>query len=325
MQSLRIRSITWEAEGILSFELVSPQGQALPEVSAGAHLEVRTPAGPLRHYSLCDAPWQRSHWRIGVLDAPNGRGGSRAMHEQLRPGQLLEVSEPRNFFPLAAEASHHVLLGGGIGLTPLLAMAEQLARDGASWELHVCTRSLERTPFRDRLLAAAWAGRVHLHHDGGDPAKGLDIAALLLTPRPDAHVYCCGPAGFMQAATTATAHWPTGTVHFEHFGAAAPAIAAAAEPGAGAISNPNADGLVVLKSSGREIRIPAGMTVLHALRAAGIDCLSSCEAGVCGTCETRYLEGEPVHNDHVLSDADRRELVMICCALPGPKPLVLDL
>jgi ferredoxin-NADP reductase len=319
MLSLRVRSVTYEAEGILSFELVNPGGGALPEVAAGAHLDVRTPGGLMRRYSLCDAPWQRERWRIGVLNESTSRGGSRAMHQQLRAGQLLEVAGPHNFFPLAPEAQHSILLAGGIGITPLMAMAEQLASDGASWELHLCTRSPEHTPFLRRLATPPLAGHVHLHHDGGDPAKGLNIAALLRETSVGTHVYYCGPAGFMRATKAATAHWPAEAVHSEYFGAEPVA------PAPRAVGTAGGSGLLVLKRSAREIAVAADQTVLQALREAGVDCPSSCEAGVCGTCETRWLEGEPEHHDQVLSDADRTRVVLICCARPGPMPLVLDL
>jgi vanillate O-demethylase ferredoxin subunit len=319
---LRVRSITWEAEDTLSFELVDPAGAELPPVSAGAHLEVKVPGGLLRQYSLCDPPWQRDHYRIAVLDVAGGRGGSRAMHREVRAGQLVEIGGPRNRFELSSGAAHSLLLAGGIGITPILSMAEQLHRDGASFELHYCTRSPERTAFAQRLAAAPFASRVHLHHDGGDPARGLDIAALLARQAAGTHLYYCGPTGFMKAAQAAAAGWERERVHFEYFGAdpsAAPA------PRAAAAGNAAGGGIVVLKRSGREVAVGSGQSVLEALREAGVDCLSSCEAGVCGTCELKYLEGEPEHNDHVLSDEDRRHSLMICVALPGRKPLVLDL
>lgn len=319
MLSLRVRSVTWEAQDILSFELVDPGGAPLPEVQAGAHLDVRVPGGLMRRYSLCDAPSRRDRWRIAVLDVSDGRGGSRAMHRDVRAGQLIEVAGPHNFFPLARDARHSVLLAGGIGLTPLLAMAEQLIADGASWELHVCTRSIERTPFTERLASPLYAPHVHLHHDGGDPSRGLDLAALLREPRDGTHAYCCGPASFMRAAQAATAHWPAGTVHTEFFGAEPAAAAPAAAPSGIDTAT------IVLHRSGRTIPAASDAPVLQSLRAAGVDVPSSCEAGVCATCATRWLEGEPEHHDHVLDDSQRAHTLLVCCARPGPRPLVLDL
>ncbi len=323
MMSLRVRSITYEAEGIVSFELVDPQGRDLPPVEAGAHLDVKVPGTSItRRYSLCNRPWEHDHYRIAVLDVPGGRGGSRAMHENVRAGQLLEVTGPHNFFPLAPAApGRSLLLAGGIGVTPILAMAEQLAHDGRDWELHYCTQTPERTAFARRIATTLGADRVHVHHDGGQPGKGLDIAALLSRHEPGTHVYFCGPAGFMKAVSAATAHWPRDCVHFEYFGADP-----AAAPPAGADRVAGSDGgEVILQSSGRRIHVEPDQTILQALTQAGVEVASSCEAGVCGTCSVRYVSGQPVHNDYVLSDEERQSSVLVCCAMVGAEPLVLDL
>lgn len=319
MLTLRVRSVAYEAEGILSFELADPAGGELPLVEAGAHLDVRVPGGLTRRYSLCDAPWERDHWRIAVLDAPNGRGGSRAMHQQVHPGQLLEVAGPHNFFPLASSARRSLLLAGGIGITPVLSMVEQLRREGRDWQLHYCTQNPERTAFSRRLKDDVQAGRVVMHHDGGDPRQGLDIAELLAHHEPGTHLYYCGPAGFMKAVQAASAHWPRDSVHFEFFGAE-PASPAGAQAVAG-----DEGGQVVLQRSGRTLHVQPEQTILQALRAAEVDCPSSCESGMCGTCAVAYLGGSPVHNDYVLSDEERARTVLVCCAKVGPEPLVLDL
>jgi len=315
MLTLRVRSITHEADGILSFELVDPEGGELPAFDAGAHVDVHVPGGLTRRYSLCDPPWERDHYRIAVLDAPNGRGGSRAMHERVRAGDLIDVSEPHNFFPLAREARHSVLLAGGIGITPLLAMAEHLRRTNQSFELHYCTRSAKTTAFTRRLQSELGAGRVQLHHDGGHPRNGLDIAGLLEQQHPGTHVYFCGPPGFMSAVRAATQHWPKEAVHFEYFGV---------DPAASA--RVTADGSeVVLRRSQRTVKVPPSQSILQAVRDAGVACESSCEAGLCGSCKVRYLEGRPEHNDFVLSEEERQEFVLVCCAQVAQGPLVLDL
>lgn len=316
MLTLRVHSITFEAEGILSFGLVDPAGRELPAFDPGAHIGVHLPGGLMRRYSLCDPPWERDHYRIAVLDAPNGRGGSRAMHERVRAGDLIEVSKPHNFFPLAADSGHVVLLAGGIGITPILAMVEQLRRLDRSFELHYCTQTPERTAFAGRLAQDAAAGRARLYHDGGDWRKGLDVANLLREHRSGTHLYFCGPTGFMTAVKEASADWPRETVHFEYFGAdpdatARPASASGCE--------------VVLQRSGRAIQVDASQSILQAVRDAGVACESSCESGMCGTCKVRYLSGSPEHNDYVLSDEERREFVLICCARVEAGPLVLDL
>ncbi|QDL38479.1 PDR/VanB family oxidoreductase [Rhodoferax sediminis] len=316
MLTLRVRSTTFEAEGILSFELVDPAGAELPAFEPGAHIDVHVPGGLTRRYSLCDPPWQRYHYRIAVLDVPGGRGGSRAMHEHVHAGDLIEVSEPRNFFPLASESGHAVLLAGGIGITPILAMMEQLKRLDHSFELHYCTQTPERTAFAGRMGQDTAAGRAHLHHDGGDWRKGLDMASLLREYRPGTHLYFCGPAGFMKAVKDASGHWPPDTVHFEYFGAD-PDVPTRAMPASGCD--------VVLKRSGNTIHVDPSQSILQAVRDAGVACESSCEAGMCGTCKVRYLSGSPEHTDFVLSDEERREFVLICCARVAEGPLVLDL
>jgi vanillate O-demethylase ferredoxin subunit len=317
MLTLCVRSITYEAEGIRSFELVDPKGAELPAFDAGAHIDVHVPGGFTRQYSLCDSPAQRKHYRVAVLEAPNGRGGSRALHEKVRAGDLIQVSEPRNLFPLAQGARHSVLLAGGIGITPVLAMAEELQRRGESFELHYCTQTPARTAFLGRIRPWIADGIAHVHHDGGDWRKGLDIAALLAEHRDGTHLYFCGPAGFMKAVQVAAEHWPREAVHFEYFGADPDAAARAAAPAGGAT--------IRLAKSESAVALSEGQTILQALRAAGVACESSCESGLCGACKVRYLGGNPEHNDYVLSEDERREFLLICCAGVGPEPLVLDL
>ncbi len=318
MMKLRVRSVTWEAEGILSFELVHPEGRPLPAFEAGSHIDVRIPGGLSRRYSLCDAPGDATkHYRIAVLHVPESRGGSRAMHERVHAGDLIEVSEPHNFFPLDEAAGHSLLLAGGIGITPLLAMIERLRAQGRGFALHYCTTAPERTAFAQRLRPLAAQGLVTFHHDRGDPRNGLDIARLLREPAPGTHLYYCGPAGFMKAVKAAAAHWPAGTVHFEYFGAEP--VAAPAVPDA------SADTIAVrLSRSDRTVQVSPALTLLQALRDAGVDCESSCEAGVCGTCKVDYRDGAPEHNDLILSEEERARSVLLCCA-HAREPLTLDL
>jgi len=317
MLKLRVRSVTYEAEGILSFDLVDPQGADLPAFEAGAHIDIQTPGGLSRRYSLCNTPGQIDHYRIAVLHAPNSRGGSRAMHERVRPGDLLQVSGPHNFFPLDLQAEHTVLLAGGIGITPLIAMLEQLERLGKSHELHYCTQTPQRTAFMQRLAPRVAAGRVQLHHDHGDPSQGLDIAALFKSHRPGTQVYFCGPTGFMKAVEVATSHWPKGAVHCEYFGA---------EP----LPKPtvHSDGQpleIQLSKSGRSIMVDPAQTILQALREAEVACESSCESGLCGACKVAYSAGQVEHNDYVLDAQERQSQVLVCCARVLQGPVVLEL
>ncbi|GMU02484.1 PDR/VanB family oxidoreductase [Corallococcus caeni] len=316
---LRVARITREAEGIQSYELVSQDGGALPEFEAGAHLDVQVPGlNGMRQYSLCNDPGETHRYVIAVQRDANGRGGSKAMHDHVHEGDVLTVSEPINDFPLLYGRSY-VLIAGGIGITPLLAMARLLERTGAQWVLHYCARDADRTAFRELLSTPSFAGRVHLHHDGGDPTKGLDVRALLATRGPGTRLYCCGPAGLMKAVREAAAlhKWPWEKVHFEAF---------TAEGTSATHATAEEDFEVALKSTGQVLRVPAGKTVLNVLRTHGVKVESDCEAGSCGTCVTRVCEGTPDHRDTFFqqeSAGDARMLV--CVSRARSKRLVLDL
>ena len=312
--STLVKQITSEAQGINTYALVDPLGGELPPFTAGAHLNVHVPGGFQRQYSLCNDPRERHRYLIGVLKDPAGRGGSKALHENVRAGDLLQVSVPINRFGLAEDASRHLLLAGGIGITPMMAMVERLRAANAEYTLHYCTRAPSVTAFRDRLAGLADSGRVMLHHDGGDPRNGLDIAGLLKAHQPGTHVYYCGPAGFMRAVKEATAHWPADAIHFEHF-----------NPAPLATSADSTSFAVRLARRGDVYVVPPDKSIVTVLRENGVAVDTSCEAGICGTCRTRYLAGQPIHNDFVLTDAEKSDSVMICCARCATPELLLDL
>ena len=211
---LRIRSITYLAARINGYELVDPGGHDLPRFAAGAHISVRLSQDLVRDFSLWNDPAEQVRYSIAVLrEGP----GSSQLHDRARVGDLIEGSVPRNNFPLAGGAERHLLIAGGIGITPIMAMIAELRRRHAEFRLHYCTRSPEETAFLEDLSILAAQGHVQFHHDGGDPAKGLNLAATLRECRPGTHLYYCGPAGMMAAAAAASAHWPPGTVHCEYF------------------------------------------------------------------------------------------------------------
>jgi ferredoxin-NADP reductase len=213
---LRVQSIAYLAHRINGYELVDREERDLPAFDAGAHISVRTGEGPVRDFSLWNDPVERSRYCIAVLREPEGRG-SREWHESVRVGDLVDVCTPRNNFPLSTEAEHHLLIAGGIGITPIMSMIAVLRRRRADFRLHYCTRTPEETPFLDALAILAAPGRVVFHHDAGDRAKSLDLAAVLHEHLPGTHLYYCGPAGMMAAAEAASKHWPKGTVHCEYF------------------------------------------------------------------------------------------------------------
>lgn len=313
---LRVRSITYLAEDINGYELVDPNGHDLPRFAAGAHIGVRLAEDTWRDYSLCNDPAERRRYCIAVLREKFGEA-SRHLHDSVRVGDPVEVSLPRNHFPLAEDAERHLLLAGGIGITPLMAMVAELKRRRADFRLYYCTRAPEKTAFRDELDLLAAMGKVVFHYDGGDPAKGLDIAALLKEPAPGTHLYYCGPAGLMEAAAAASAHWPAGTVHCEYFkgpGAAPPARFADDRPFR-----------VRLAKSGGEYDVPPGETILDVLRRSGVETRSSCELGYCAACMTRYLAGTVEHRDPILGETARRTHLLICCSRATSDVLDLDL
>jgi vanillate O-demethylase ferredoxin subunit len=309
----RVTQVRREAEDIVSIELADAAGEALPPFEPGAHVDVHVAGGFLRQYSLCNDPAERHRYVIAVLREPNGRGGSATLYG-IKPGEMLTVSYPRNHFPLAGrEAQSHLLLAGGIGVTPMMAMVAALKARGAEYRMHYCTRSPERTAFLDRLGPDIEAGRVVLHHDGGDPSKGLDIAALLASYRLGTHLYYCGPASFMNGVKNATGAWPPHTVHFEYF--TAPEHEA----------YDNAPFQIEIAGTGQLFDVPASESIVDVLRANDFSIDTDCREGYCGTCITRYLKGEPEHRDTVLSEKERKNYVMICCARAKVSPLVLDL
>ena len=312
-----------EAADIMSFELVAVDGGALPAFEAGAHIDVHLPASAgaiVRPYSLCNSPQETHRYLLGVLREPASRGGSVAMHDALVEGQTLQISAPRNHFALAAAAPaapHSLLLAGGIGITPLLAMAEQLHADGAQFELHYAARNAARAAFLPRLLAAPWLGQVRLHLDDGDADQRLDLPALLAAPAAGAQLYVCGPAGFIDAVLAAAraAGWPEASLHSERFGAV--------------LVQHDSDAAfeVQLGRDGRVVPVSPGQTVVQALALAGVVLPTSCEQGVCGTCLTRVLAGQPDHRDHYLTPEEQAagDQFLPCCSRSCSPLLVLDL
>jgi vanillate monooxygenase ferredoxin subunit len=312
---VRVAAKTCEAEGICSYELVRLDGAPLPPFEAGAHIDVHAGDKHIRQYSLCNAPHETHRYLIGVLRDPGSRGGSLAMHEAVHAGSVLRISAPRNHFPLV-DAPRTLLIAGGIGVTPILAMAEALASKGAAFEMHYCARSPERTAFRDRIAASGFSRQVHFHYDAGDAAQKLDLPALLAAPL-DTHLYVCGPSGFIECvlASARALGWPEAQLHVEYF--------------SGAVVDTAGDQPfdVKLASSGRVLTVPAGRSVIQVLAEQGIDVPYSCEEGVCGTCLTRVLEGVPDHRDLYLTDEEHaaNDQFTPCCSRAKTSMLVLDI
>jgi vanillate O-demethylase ferredoxin subunit len=300
---------------IVVLDLQSPDSAPLPAFEAGAHVDLHLADGLVRQYSLCGDPADRSRYRLGVLLDPATRGGSQAVHEQLLPGATIGVGTPRNLFPLAGDAAHSVLVGGGIGVTPMIAMAHALHAAGKSFELHYCTRGPAQTAFLEELRAAPFATQVRLYHDEAGSGARFDPASGIPAPASRTHVYVCGPNGFMDwviAGATAAGHAPA-NVHREYFTVEVDTSGDAFE--------------VELAQSGRVLQIAEGQSIVAALQAIGVKIQVSCEEGVCGTCLTNVIAGVPDHRDVFLTDAEKadNDQMLLCCSRSCSPRLVLDL
>ena len=312
---LRVARRVEEADGVCSFELVPQDSSALPAFSAGAHIDVHVAPGLIRQYSLSNDPAERDRYRIAVLREPVSRGGSAGMHDSVRAGDVLRVSGPHNHFPLV-DAPRSLLLAGGIGVTPLLAMARALHAQDRDFEMHYCGRSASRMAFLDELASAPFASRVVLHADDV-PEQKFDAGRVLSQSSSDTHLYVCGPNGFMDHVleTARALGWPEAQLHREYFAGVATALAT--------------DGSFEIRvaSTGLSCQVPAGQTVIEVLAAHGVQVPTSCEAGVCGTCLTRVLEGTTDNRDSFLTDAERsaNDQFAHCCSLALSPLLVLYL
>jgi len=312
---LRVQVATWEAEGIHSYELRDPDGGTLPPFTAGAHVDLHLLNGMVRSYSLVNPQGDDRRYVIAVQRDRQSRGGSNWVHDRLKIGDTIPVSGPRNNFPLAEEAPNSLFIAGGIGVTPLWCMIQRLAALARPFTLHYCVRTRKEAAFREALQAVSSPGANILFNFDGEPGgKMLDIPAVVAGAAPDTHLYCCGPLPMLGAFEEATKDLPRERVHVEYFTAKE---APAAEGGF----------TVVLAKSGKSFVIAPGKTILETLNDAGMDVPCSCLEGVCGTCETRVLEGTPDHRDVVLTEAERKasKTMMICCSGAKTEKLVLDL
>ena len=315
--TVRVAKKTLEADGIYAFELTDPLGRRLPAFSAGAHIDVSVGDGLVRQYSLCNDPRERRRYLIAVLRVDGSCGGSAAMHDRVREGDLLEIGAPRNHFVLDESAPRSLLLAAGIGITPILGMAERLARCRADFEMHYCARSRARAAFFTRLARSSFAARVRYHFSDDATAQRFDIERVLNSQSPSTHLYVCGPTTFIDAALRAAVRrgWPERQLHCERFASSA-RIPDAPRPFD-----------VRVGSTGRVYRVAAHKTITATLAEHGVLIPTSCEQGICGTCMTGVLEGEVEHRDCVLTNTQREKHCQFtpCCSRAKGDLLVLDL
>ncbi len=316
MMQVRIKRICFEAESINSYELVAPGGGDLASFTAGSHIDLHLSNGMIRSYSLVNDQRERHRYVVAVNKDAASRGGSTFVHETLRAGDIITISQPRNNFALQEDAAHSVLIAGGIGITPLLSMIRRLQALGRPWELFYAARTRAVAAFLDELgaLRSGAPANVHLNFDQEPSGRMLDLAAIVKAAPAEAHLYCCGPVPMLEAFEAATAGRPAAQVHVEYFKAK---------------EKPAAEGgfEVKLARSGRTLFVEPGKTILTALLDAGIAVNYACTEGVCGTCETRVIEGLPDHRDLFLGKEEQatNTTMMICCSGAKSRTLVLDL
>ena len=309
--AMRLTAITYAAEQVHIYEFRPVSGASVPPFTAGAHVDLHLPNGLVRQYSIANAQGERHRYVLGIKRDAAGRGGSRFLHDDLRVGTVVKVGGPRNNFPLVEAAAHSVLIAGGIGVTPIVSMVARLRSLARPWELHYAVRRRGEAAFLDELLAGDGHVRLHVDEEQGSM---IDVAAIVRAAPEEAHLYCCGPTPMLEAFAAAAASRPAERVHLEYFSSA---VAPAVESGF----------IVELARSKVRVEVPPGQTILEALRARGLEVQSSCEQGICGSCETRVLAGEPDHRDMLLSDEEKatNQVMMICCSGSRSAILVLDL
>ncbi len=309
LEVLQRRELTTE---VVQLSLGLPDGVELPHWEPGAHVDLHLPNGMTRQYSLCGSPDDGGSWTVAIMRDQRSRGGSNSAWDDLEVGGQVEVSGPRNNFPLV-EAQRYVFVAGGIGITPLLPMVRSLAAGGADWKLVYGGRRRSSMAFADEL-SEQYGDRVDLVPE--DERGLIDLPAVLAVPDPASAVYVCGPEGLIAAAERTAATWHDGALRVERFVASA-------------LIAPNSEDapFVVALRDGRRVSIPTSASVLEALRADGVDLDSSCEAGTCGTCEVGVLAGVPDHRDEVLDENEKaaNDAMMICVSRSLSPVLELDI
>jgi len=316
---VRVTSALPIAQDIRLVTLAAVDGSRLPAYQPGSHIDLHLGSGLIRQYSLCGPQDDASSYAVAVKREPESRGGSKWVHETLDAGSELQISEPRNNFPMAMHARHSILVAGGIGITPLISMARFLQARGESFELLYFSRSADHVAFRDELETGALSTSCRFFLGLTREAVTEALRGALAPRAERAHLYLCGPRPFMDAVQEVAEQsgWPEDTVHLEYFSASAQATD----------TDGNTSFQVTLARSGVTVDVGADDTIIDVLRARGIDVETSCEQGVCGTCVTSVLEGTPDHRDCFLTSQEKAEgnCMAVCISRSRSPRLVLDL
>lgn len=313
----RVAAVTDLTGEIRCLELQRADGGPLPDFTPGAHVDLHLGPSLIRQYSLCNGPELRDRYVVAVKREAESRGGSAALHDKIKAGDTLRVTGPRNHFPLADEATEHLLLAGGIGVTPLLSMARHLKASSKRFRLKYFTRSPSHTAFHAELSGKDWAEEVVFHYAVEPERLRAYLQTVLGHPPAGGHAYVCGPRPFMDMAIEiASQSYPKGAVHSEYF---------SADPAAQ--SGPKEGFTVRCARSEKELEVPEGESIVNVLSRNGVHVEVMCEQGVCGTCLTGVLQGRPDHRDSYLTDGEREsnEKILVCCSRSLDPVLVLDL
>jgi vanillate O-demethylase ferredoxin subunit len=313
--NVRVAARQSSGQDIVLLDLVSADGSVLPSFEAGAHIDVHLPGDMVRQYSLCSDPSDGSHYRISVLQDPASRGGSMAVHQHLQPGVVVAIGAPRNLFPLDSGSAKVYLFGGGIGVTPMVAMAHTLQKLGRDFAFHYSARSSARAALLAELQAAPFADKLALHFDEAAAPNPADPASILRAAPADAQVYVCGPKGYMDwiIATAREQGIPSERIHFEYFQAE--------------VAKGGERFVVVAQASGKEVSVAPDESIAQALLRLGIRVQVSCEQGICGTCLCNVVAGTPDHRDAYQTDEEKaaNDQITVCCSRSHSERLVLDI
>ena len=319
MTRLRVKVAQRSAQGNanLALRLEPLAGEQLPTFTAGAHVDVFLPGGLIRQYSIASAPHQADHYELCIKLQAQSRGGSRFIHRQLAEGDELQISWPRNLFALQA-AEHHILMAAGIGITPLLSMAQALFSKNTSFALHYYTRTRDDAAFYQRLTEEFPGADIHLHHSDEGCSPREHVPDDIRSVRPGAQLYLCGPLAFMQRAQEQASQfgWAATDIHQEAFAAAPTTVMADDDVFE-----------VQVNSTGAVFAVPPTQSIAQVLMAAGVDVPLSCEQGICGACLTGVIAGQPRHLDMVLSEEEQAQgtQMALCCSRSRSPRLVLDM
>lgn len=300
---------------ILGFELVAKNGSNLPEFTAGSHIDVHLDNGLTRQYSLANCSTESDRYVIGVLNDSNSRGGSKFIHESFHVGKTITISEPRNLFPILPSTEKAILFAGGIGITPIYAMAHELSAKNIDFELHYFSRSYDALAFA-KELESKFQNHVYFHLDD-EPETKAQMNLLLDQPHESKHLYVCGPNGFMDFVIQSARKlkWSDAQIHKEHF------------VGVNVEAGNDKEFIVEISATGQQFVVPKGLTVIQVLEDHDIFIPVSCEQGICGTCITKVVQGEPDHRDMYLSEAEKalNTQFLPCCSRAKTKKLIIEI